>query len=132
LLENFPKEVKLVVKNFPLPSHRFAVSAARAALAAGEQGKFWEFHDKLFENYRTINDEKIKAIAAELSLDMEKLAKDMNAPAVNNVISRDSNEGRRIGIPGIPAVLINGKKADGYGLAELQAMVEEELKAARD
>jgi len=129
LLERFPKEVKLVPKNFWLQSHRFAMKAAQAALAAREQGKFWEIHEKLFENYRTLNEEKIKEIAGSLGLDMEKLGRDMNSPAVQNILSRDFNEGRRIGLRGIPTILINGRIVERYGPAELQALIEEELKA---
>jgi protein-disulfide isomerase len=129
VLERFPKQVKLVHKNFWLQSHRFALQAAKAALAAAEQGKFWEFHEKLFENYRTLNDEKINEIAGGLGLNMEKLARDMSSPNLQNLLSRDYNDGRRIGIRGIPTVLINGKMAERYGVADLEEMIEEELKA---
>ena len=71
MLERYPKEVKLVAKNFPLARHKFATKAAMAALAANAQGKFWEFHSKLFENYKVINDAKIQDIAGELGLDMD-------------------------------------------------------------
>jgi protein-disulfide isomerase len=128
VLEKFPKEIKLVHKNYPLQSHRFALQAAKAALAAREQGKFWEMHEKLFENFATLNVEKINEIAGGLGLNMEKFAQDMNSPAIQNIISRDSSDGRKIGIRGIPTILINGKMVERYGLAELQAMVEEELK----
>lgn len=121
--------MKLVHKNFWLQSHRFALQAAKAALAAAEQGKFWEFHEKLFENYRTLNDEKINEIAGGLGLNMEKLARDMSSPNLQNLLSRDYNDGRRIGIRGIPTVLINGKMAERYGVADLEEMIEEELKA---
>ena len=94
-----------------------------------EQGKFWEFHEKLFENYRTLNDEKINEIAGGLGLNMEKLARDMSSPNLQNLLSRDYNDGRRIGIRGIPTVLINGKMAERYGVADLEEMIEEELKA---
>ena len=129
MLEKFPKEVKLVYKNYPLYSHPFAMAAAQAALAANEQGKFWEFHVKLHENYRTLNDEKIQEIARGLGLNMEKFAQDEKAPAVQSVIQRDIMEGRKIGIRGIPTVFINGKAAGSYSPAELERMVEEELKA---
>ena len=121
--------MKLVHKNFWLQSHRFALQAAKAALAAAEQGKFWEFHEKLFENYRTLNDEKINEIAGGLGLNMEKLDRDMSSPNLQNLLSRDYNDGRRIGIRGIPTVLINGKMAERYGVADLEEMIEEELKA---
>jgi protein-disulfide isomerase len=128
LLEKFPKEVKLVFKNFPLQSQRFSMKAAQAALAAKAQGKFWEFHEKLFESYNALNDTKISEIAEGLGLDAEKLAQDMDSPAVRNILSRDLNEGRRIGIRGIPTVLINGKVSERRGLEDLKAGVEEELK----
>jgi protein-disulfide isomerase len=131
LLEKYPKDVKLVYKNFPLQSFRFATKAAQAAFAAQRQGKFWEFHEKLFENYNVLNDEKINEIARGLGLDMEKLARDMNSPAIQNLVARDANEGRRIGVRGIPTILINGKITDRRALADLQAVVEEELKAAQ-
>lgn len=130
MLEKYPKDVKLVYKNFPLQSFRFATKAAQAAFAAQRQGKFWEFHEKLFENYNVLNDEKINEIARGLGLDMEKLTKDMNSPAIQNILARDANEGRRIGIRGIPTILINGKITDRRALADLQAVVEEELRSS--
>ena len=124
--------MKLVHKNFWLQSHRFALQAAKAALAAAEQGKFWELHDKLHENYRVLNDEKINEIANGLGLNMEKLARDMNSPDLQNLIARDFNDGRRIGIRGIPTLLVNGKMAERYGLDDLEAMIEEELAGKKD
>jgi len=97
VLDKYPKNVKLVVKNFPLASHKFAQKAATAALAANVQGKFWEFHSQLFKNYNVINDAKIQDIAKELSLDMEKFNKDMQSPAIKSLIGRDMDNGRQIG-----------------------------------
>ena len=62
MLEKYPNDVKLVVKHFPLPSHKAARPAAIAALAAHKQDKFWEFHAKLLENYRSLDDKKIEEI----------------------------------------------------------------------
>jgi len=56
VLEKNPKTVKVVFKNFPLRKHRFAAKAAAAALVAGRQEKFWEFHDELFKNYGQLSD----------------------------------------------------------------------------
>jgi protein-disulfide isomerase len=127
-VEKFPNEVKLVFKNFPLQSQRFSMKAAQAALAAKEQGKFWEFHEKLFESYNALDDRKINEIAEEMGLDLEKFAQDMNSPAIRNILSRDLNEGRRIGIRGIPAILVNGKVLERRGLDDMRDAVEEELK----
>ena len=98
-----------MVKHFPLRSHRYARKASAAALAANEQGKFWEFHEKLMENHRSINEDTIQQIAAELHLDMEQFSRDMNSAPVNNLIVRDLRDGRAVGIRGIPTVLVNGR-----------------------
>ena len=76
MLENYPKAVKIVFKNFPIRSHKFAVQAAVAALAADRQGKFWEFHDELFQNYSKLNEEKVQEILAKLKLDKTQFEKD--------------------------------------------------------
>jgi protein-disulfide isomerase len=109
VLDKYPKETKFVVKHFPLRSHRFARKASAAALAAKEQGKFWEFHEKLIENHNSIDENKIRDIAAELHLDMEQFTRDMNSASVNDLIVRDLRDGRAVGIRGIPTVLVNGR-----------------------
>ena len=98
-----------MVKHFPLRSHRFARKASAAALAANEQGKFWEFHEKLMENHHSIDEKKIQDIAMELHLNMEQFARDMNSAPVNDLIVRDLRDGRAVGIRGIPTVLVNGR-----------------------
>jgi len=124
----FSDEVKLVVKNYPLNNHKFAKKAAQAALAAKEQGKFWEFHHKLFQNYQSINDAKIQDIARELNLDMEKFNKDMKSKAVQYIINRDVQNGRKIGVRGTPTVYINGKRMNDRKLSGFTEMIEAELK----
>ncbi|MGD2125909.1 MAG: DsbA family protein [Desulfobacteraceae bacterium] len=109
VLDKYPSEAKLVIKHFPLRSHRFARQAAAAALAANEQGKFWEFHEELLKNYRAINEDKIQEIAKELKLELQKFNEDRNSPVINELINRDLRDGRRLRIRGIPTVLINGK-----------------------
>jgi protein-disulfide isomerase len=109
VLDKYPKETKFVVKHFPLRSHRFARMASAAALAANGQGKFWEFHEKLMENHRSIDESKIQDIAEEVNLDMEQFTRDMNSETVNGLISRDLRDGRAVGIRGIPTVLVNGR-----------------------
>ena len=69
LVEKYPQKIKVAHKNFPVQSHKYAEKAARAALAAGKQGQFWPFHDKLFDNYNRLNDDKVREIVRELKLD---------------------------------------------------------------
>ena len=130
MLDKYPNNVKLVVKNFPLPSHTFAAKAAAAALAANVQGKFWEFHSQLFKNYNVINDTKIQDIAKELGLDMEKFNKDMQSPVIKGLISRDLSNGRQIGVRGTPTIFINGKTLRNRSLPGIYQVIEAELKKA--
>ena len=124
----YPDKIKLVIKNYPLPNHRFAAKAARAALAAKEQDKFWEFHHKLFENYKSLNDAKVQDIAGALNLNMEAFNKSMNSSAVQHIINRDVMEGRKIGVRGTPTIFINGKQLNKRGLSGFTEMIDAELK----
>lgn len=127
MLDKYPDDVKLVVKHFPLPNHKFAQKAASASLAASVQGKFWEFHSKLFKNYKNINDTKIQNIAKELGLDMEKFNNDMQSTAIKNLIARDVNNGRQIGVRGTPTIFINGKILKNRSISGFSQMIEAEL-----
>jgi len=129
VLDKYPKKVKLVFKNFPLSSiHPFAHKAAVAALAAHAQGKFWEFHNKLLENYKALNDAKIQEIATELKLDMERFNKAMQDPSIQKLIARDLTEGEQAGIEGIPIIFVNGKLPKETSLQGLEDLIEAELK----
>lgn len=128
MLDKYPKEVKLVFKHFPLPNHVFAREAAVAALAAHDQGKFWEFHTKLSDNYSGINSAMIQESAKAVGLDMERLRRKMSDPALQRLITRDITEGREIGIRGIPSIYINGKFLKDRNLLGFQKMIEAELK----
>ena len=127
VLEKYPKEVKIVFKNFPLKNHKFAKKAATAALAAGSQGKFWEFHDLLFENYNKLNDQKIKDIAIELGIDMVKFDEKMKDPLIQERISQDLWDGNSADVRGTPTVFINGKRLRDRTLSGFQAVIEREL-----
>jgi protein-disulfide isomerase len=131
VLEKYPVDVKLVFKNFPLAKHRFARKAAAAALAAHVQGKFWEFHNKLFENHRNPNDAKIQEIARELGLAMERFDRDRKGPDIQKLIIRDVKNAQQVGVRGIPTVFINGKLLKNRHLTGFQQMIEAELKKGK-
>jgi protein-disulfide isomerase len=128
VLEKNPNQVKLVFKNFPLRNHKFALPAAIAALAAEKQGKFWEFHDLLFKDYNRLNEQKIKEIAQQLNLDMEKFEKDQKDPRISAMINRDVSEGNRVGVRGTPTVFINGRLLRNRNPAGFQELIEKALK----
>lgn len=129
LLEAYPKDVRFVYKQMPLTQiHKNAMPAAKASIAAGKQGKFWEMHDKLFENYRELSDESIKKYAAELGLDMKKFEKDMNSSETEKEVQADMTLAQKVGVRGTPTFFINGKRVTNRSLDAMKAMIEAELK----
>ncbi len=128
MLEKNPNQVKLVFKNFPIRNHKFAMPAAVAALAAGKQGKFWEFHDLLFKDYNRLNEQKVNEIAQKLKLDIKKFEKDRKDPRIRAMINRDMAEGNRAGVRGTPTVFINGRLLRNRNPAGFQELIEKALK----
>ena len=127
MLEKNPKTVKIIFKNFPIRSHKFAVQAAVAALAADRQGKFWDFHDELFKQYNKLNEEKVQEIAAKLKLDKAQFEKDRKDPLLLEQIKYDYNEGIRVGINSVPSVFVNGRKLKDRSLKGFQTLIDKEL-----
>ena len=110
VLELFSEEVKLVFKNYPLSNHQYSQKAAAAALAAGRQGKFWEFHDQLYENFDKLNDQKIREISMKLGLDMSTFTKDLKDVKLRETVYKDKREGIGIGVKSTPTVFVNGRR----------------------
>ena len=129
VLTKYPKEAKLVVKQFPLSQiHDFARKAAIAALAASKQGKFWEMHSKLFANQEQLSDAKVEEIARELKLDMKKFTEDQKDPTIASQIDTDTKHAVEAKVPGTPAIYINGKLLNQRSLAGFQQAIDGELK----
>jgi protein-disulfide isomerase len=127
VLETYPRDVKLVFKNYPPRNHNYAQKAAVAALAAEKQEKFWEFHELLFENSAKLSDQKIKEISEWLDLDWEKFSKDMEDPEIISMITRDKSEGDRAGIEEVPTIFINGRRLKAITWPGVRAVIENEL-----
>ncbi len=128
MLDKNPDKVNLVIKHFPLNSHKFARRAASIALAAYRQGKFWECHEKIFENYRSINEAKVQEIAKEIGLDLAKLNSDAKDPEIQRLINRDLVNGRQSGVRGTPAIFVNGKRLKNRSLTGFQQAIDAALK----
>ncbi len=129
MLEKYPKEVKLVTKHFPLPNHSGARPGSEASLAAARQGKYWEFHEEIFKDFRDLNDDKLVAIAKNLGLDIEKFNKDRKDPAIQALIDGDVNEGRQAGVRGTPTIFVNGIRLQNRSLEGFQEVIEKALKS---
>jgi protein-disulfide isomerase len=132
LLEKYPTELRVVFKNFPIRSHKYAFTSAMAALAAGQQGKFWEFHDELFKNYNRLNDQKIQEIVKQLNLDQTKFDENKKNPVEAARVRQDYEEGIRLGVRGTPTVFINGKKIKNRSMKNMEAVIDEELEAGKE
>jgi protein-disulfide isomerase len=131
LLEQYPDDVKLIFKNYPLTPHAYAKKAAIAAAAAQRQGRFWDYHDRLFENYDRLDDQKFRVIAHELSLDLEKFEKDMSDPTTILRVDKDYQLGQSVGVGGTPTIFINGSIVRARTLEEFRTIVEDNLEKAR-
>ncbi len=129
--EKYGDKVRVVFKHNPLPFHKQAPYASQAALAAGMQGKFWEMHDKLFENQKALQPEQVDGYAKDLGLDMEKYKKDVNSKAVKDQVDADMKLATKVGARGTPNFMINGKQLSGaQPLDRFTAVIDEQLKAA--
>jgi protein-disulfide isomerase len=129
LLKAYPKEVKFVYKEFPLVTiHQNAMPAARAAVAAGKQGKFWEMHDKLFANQRALQADNLKQYAKDIGLDATKFEQDLASPDVQKEIDEDVKLAQQSQVSGTPTLFLNGKRVTNRTFEGLKQMVEEALK----
>jgi protein-disulfide isomerase len=129
LLKAYPKEVKFVYKEFPLVTiHQNAMPAARAAVAASKQGKFWEMHDKLFANQRALQADNLKQYAKDIGLDAAKFEQDLASPAVQKEIDDDVRLAQQSQVSGTPTLFLNGKRVTNRTFEGLKQMVEEALK----
>jgi protein-disulfide isomerase len=130
VMEKYPKQVKMVYKNFPIRSHKYSELSAKAALAAQRQGKFWPFHDLLYAHYRELSNEKIREFAERLKLDMVRFEKDRKDPAIADKIRADIRDGRKANIRGVPSVFINGRPLRKRSLQGFSEIIDKELQKA--
>jgi protein-disulfide isomerase len=127
ILEAYPNDVRFVYKNYPLPFHKQAMPAAKAAVAAGKQGKFWEMHDKIMANYQALADEKYAEWAGEIGIDVARFKTDMESPEVQALIVEEMKQAGAVGVRGTPTFFINGRKPAGRSFELYKSMIDEEI-----
>lgn len=128
MLEKYPNDVRVIIKHYPLRQHKFARSASVAALAASKQGKYKEVVEKLFENFRNLNEDTVKQYFEELNIDMEKIETEKKDPALNRIIGQDIKDGSGAGVRGVPALFVNGKRVQNRSIEGFSEMIESALK----
>lgn len=127
IMDRYGGDVRLVFKHLPSEGQRQSLPAARAAYCAGQQERFWQFHDALFAA-RELSPPVFGEIAAKLGLGREKFAACMSAEASRTAVVRDIELAKRYRIDSTPSFLINGKLVKGaLTLAEFQNLIEREL-----
>ena len=121
-------KVKLVYMHYPLSFHPQAEPAALASECAYEQGKFWEFHDLIFENQRVISDANYKKWAADLGLDQAQFDDCYDSKKYQADVQDDFNKGQRAGVRGTPGFFVNGRLVSGaQPFSVFQQAIEAEL-----
>jgi protein-disulfide isomerase len=126
----FPNEVAYMIKHFPLSFHQDARPAAKAALAAGEQGKFLEMSDMLLDNQQSLKQESFEKFAADLGLNVEKFKNDLknNDAKYEKIINDDMALGTQVNVRGTPSFYINGKISNSRDAASWKSEIEALLK----
>ena len=131
LLDKYPKDVKLIIKHYPLRMHKFAKKSSIASLAAARQDKYKEMAKILLSNYKNLNDQTITKYAQDAGLDMQKFNGSLNDPALLKIVNQDMKLGGKVKVKGVPALFINGLRVKSRSLQALSNMVEKELNKAK-
>ncbi|HTN51376.1 MAG TPA: thioredoxin domain-containing protein [Anaeromyxobacter sp.] len=130
LLAAYPGKIRLVYRDFPLPTHTLAPKAAEAAHCAGDQSKYWEMHDRLFASGGKLSVSDLKAYAREVGLDGTKFDKCLDSGEKASAVAFHQKAGQDVGVTGTPAFYVNGHPISGaQPLENFRQVVDEELAA---
>jgi protein-disulfide isomerase len=130
VLAAHPDKVRLIYKSYTLSFHQRGEPAARAALAAGLQGKFWEMEHLLFDRQEHLDPSDLDRYAVLLRLDVPKWKADMDSPGIRERIEHDHTLGEDLKLKGTPAIYINGRELDVEADESLEGRVAAELGVA--
>ena len=127
VLDTYPESVKVVFKNYPLSFHKQAMPAALAAMAAAEQGRFWEYHDELFLNQERLNGKTFLEIAQNMGLDLDRFSLDMMRPSLRKKIEQDVADAKKVKVTGTPAIFVNGRQLKKRDFSSISKLIDAEL-----
>ena len=127
--DRFRGQLRLVWKDFPLPIHQDARSAAKAARCAYEQDAFWQYRDLLFKHQSDLGEQNLRRLASSLGLDGPAFGDCLSSNRFDTVIDGTMAEGRKLGVNSTPTMFINGAAVTGaVTLSRLESLLREELK----
>jgi protein-disulfide isomerase len=129
IVKKYEGKVRWVYRDFPLREiHPEALPSAVAANCAGAQGKYFEMHHALFENYQRLGAPLYKELAGKIGIDSSKFEACLKDPKMENEVLKDAQEGQNLGINGTPAYFVNGRKLGGaVDKNEFSRLIESEL-----
>lgn len=129
VLKAYPDKVKIVFKNFPLGMHPQARPAAKAAMAAGQQGKYFEMVDLILQNQQSLSEEKYKEFATQLGIGVEKFTRDLKDKDAEfeAIINQEMELGSQVGVQGTPTYYLNGRQTIARSLDQWKAEIEKLL-----
>ncbi len=129
LKERYGDRVRFVFRQFPLSFHKKAQLAAEASLAAHAQGKFWEFHDKVFQNQESIERENLEKYAEEVGLDLAKFKKALDDKTYADAVKADMTLAGELPVNGTPTVFVGGKRVEAPSVEEISKEIDTQLAA---
>jgi protein-disulfide isomerase len=132
IIATYGKDVKIIFRHNPLSAiHPLAQGASEASLAAHEQGKFWEYHRKLFENQKQLTRPDLERYAQELGLNMDQFKAALDTSKFKAQVLADQAEAQKMGSMSTPGFFVNGRFVKGAaGFERFQPLIEEEIKKA--
>jgi len=132
LRENYSDKVRFVFKHRPLRMHQNAKPAARAAIAAQKQGKFWEMHEAMFSDQKMVKQGKFTELAEQVGLDIDQFEKDMESDEAQQRLQKDIKTAQKVGAGGTPNFWINGINVVGaQPYAKFEKVLEQQIERAK-
>ena len=128
-LKRYNGKIRYVFKHFPLSFHKMAKPASHAAVAARNQGKFWEYYAKLYSDVKNVTEENLVAYAKELKLDMDRFNADRTSAETAAKVQEDITQGALFGVRGTPTLFINGERIVGANNSKMEEAIVRHIAA---
>lgn len=130
--EAYPGKVRIAFRHMPLPMHEHARLAAKAAVAAESQGRFWQYHDVLVTHRDALDRESLRGYARDVGLDLARFDRDLADPKTEKRVSADEMQAASLNVTGTPVAFVNGRRVSGaQPLATFKAVIDRALVAAK-
>ena len=131
ITDTYKDDVRIVWRNEPLSFHPNALPAAKAAMAAARQGKFWQMHDLMFAHQQDLSDAKYEEWAKQIGVDVARWKKDKESPEIAAQIQKDASYGQSVGADGTPSFFVNGRFISGaMPFDSFKTVIDEQIKKA--